>query len=227
MRTKVRALGGALLAVLLGAGLTACSDSTGPEGSGTATIQMARLGSSSASMAASVVGADPRMAELTVEEVDAINVIVDRVEAHRVGSEQDSTPGGWFGIAVEETDLDLKALSTEQALTIASDTLPAGTYDQVRLFLAGATVDFADGVDPDGDGPIAESEDGVELRIPSSEQTGLKVPDASFTLEAEATSEVTILFDEGTSVQNITFTGAGEVILNPVLVAGDETSGGS
>ena len=65
----------------------------------------------------------------------------------------------------------------------------------------------------------------MPLRIPSSEQTGVKIPGADFTIDAETGTEVTVMFDEGTSVQNITITGAGEVIMNPVLTARGGTAG--
>ena len=237
MQRRIRRLGDALLATLVAVGLTACDSTTGPEGSGTMSVQLAKLGGSSASLAAHVVRADSRFASVELEDVDAINVTVDSVEAHRVGSGSDAEDdgdgdappeerGGWFAVEVTVEDpFDLTALSTTETLTIAEGALPEGDYNQIRLFLSGATIDFAEGFDPDGDGPLAPGATDVPLRIPSSEQTGVKIPGADFSIDGETGTEVTVTFDEGTSVQNLTITGNGQVIMSPVLTAAGETAG--
>ena len=237
MPRPMRRLGSVLLTTLVAVGLAACNGTTGPEGTGTASVQLAKLGGSSAALAAHVVQADPRFASVDLEDVAAIHVTVDTVEAHRVGGGDDGANGengngppaqrgGWFAVEVTVDDpIDLTELSTTETLTIAEGALPEGDYNQLRLFLAGATVDFAEGVDPDGDGPLAEGATDVPLRIPSSEQTGVKIPGADFTVDAGTGTEVTVTFDENTSVQNLTITGAGEVIMSPVLTAGGGQAG--
>lgn len=225
MSTRSRAVGTAALAVVLSAGLTACDGATGPEGSGTATVQMNRVGGSAQSLALHTLSLDARFAAVSLDSVEAINVTLDTVEAQRIGGggepgEGDETPGGWFEIGVTETELDLLSLPTDQGLTIAEGSLPAGTYNQIRLFFTGATVDFHPDFDPDGEGTMFEAGAmDVPLRIPSGDQTGIKVPGVSFDLAEDATAEVTISFDDGASVQTLTVTGAGEVMMSPVLVA--------
>lgn len=231
MFERMRAFGGTLLVLALAAGLAACGDDpTGLEGSGTATVQLASLGSSSQSMAASVVEADPRLGAVALEDVESIILTIERVEAHRAGTEEDSADGGdeasdgWVGIDVETQTLDLiQDLSDDQTVTVAEGELPAGDYDQVRFFLSEAEITFATEMAVSGPGEDIPAGEPVSLRIPSSEQSGLKVPDAGFTV-GEAATEVTITFDEGTSIQNITITGTGQVIMAPVLAAGDEES---
>lgn len=237
MFERMRAFGGTLLVLALAAGLAACGDDpTGLEGSGTATVQLASLGSSSQSMAASVVEADPRLGAVALEDVESITVTIERVEAHRAGTKEDSADGGengengedesggWVGIDVETQTLDLiQDLSDDQTVTVAEGELPAGDYDQVRFFLSEAEITFATEMAVSGPGEDIPAGEPASLRIPSSEQSGLKVPDAGFTV-GEAATEVTITFDEGTSIQNITITGTGQVIMAPVLAAGDEES---
>ena len=224
MRQSIRSAGTALFAAFLAVGLTACGDTTGPEDSGTATIQMNRVGGSTQSLALAMLTADARFGAVPLDSVEAINVEIDTVEAHRTGAggepgEGDGSPGGWFAVGVTTGEIDLLSLSTDQTVTIAEGTLPAGSYNQVRLFLTGATVDFHPDFDPDGEGTTFEAgATDVPLVIPSSQQTGIKVPGASFTLEEETTAEVTISFDAGASVQTLIVTGAGQVMMSPVLV---------
>lgn len=226
MSRRIGGFGTILWTLLLGVALAGCGDdATGPEGMGTATVQMNRAGSGSASLAASTVSADPRFARVDVEQVAAIRVEVDTVELHRVGDgdgeengEGEGPSAGWYEIGVTLTEpLDLMALSAEQTLTIAEGTVPAGTYNQLRFFFEGATVDFAEGFDPDGEGPLEPGATDVPLRIPSGDQTGIKVPGLSFEVAADAESEVTVSFDGGASVQNLVVTGNGEVLMTPVL----------
>lgn len=223
MNERIGRIGSTLLAALVALGLSACGDTTGPEGMGTATVQMDRSGGSSSSLALSTVAADARFARVDLDSVAAIHVDVDSVEVHRIGDGEDGEgdgegpTAGWYGVAVTEAALDLLALPVDETLTIASGSVPAGAYNQLRLFISGATVDFAEGYDPDGEGGIEAGATGVPLVIPSSDQTGIKVPGLSFDVPADAESEVTVSFDEGASVQNLTVTGTGEVRMTPVL----------
>lgn len=224
MDRSARQVGIVLLGILLAAGLAACDDTTGPEGSGTATVQMNRLGGGAQVLALHVLASDARLASVPLDSVEAINVEIDTVEAHRIDSgsdpdADDETPGGWIAIGVTIGELDLLSLSTEQTLTIAEGSLPAGSYNQLRFFFTGATVDFHPDFDPDGEGDAFDAgATDVPLVIPSGDQTGIKVPGAAFDLEADEEVEVTVSFDDGASVQTVTVTGAGEVMMNPVLV---------
>lgn len=223
MNGRTKKIAGTLIAIAAGAGLTACDDAaTGPEGSGTATVGMNRLADGGQSAATLALAKDPRFASIELGDVSAILIEVDSVEAHRIGggdgSGADTVPGGWYGVAVTLTEpLDLMTLSADGSVEIAEGSLPAGSYDQLRLFFTGATIDFAEGVDPDGDGPLAEGATDVELRIPSGAQTGVKVPGVEFEIVADDETPVTVSFDDETSVQNITITGSGEVLMSPVL----------
>lgn len=185
---------------------------------------MNRLGSGSAVLAANAVSADPRFAAVRLDSVAAIHVTVDSVELHRIGDGDGAENGdgegptaGWLGVSVTETDIDLLALPTDQALTIASGSVPAGSYNQLRFFVTGATVDFADGYDPDGDGGLEPGATDVPLVIPSADRTGIKVPGLDFDVAEDAEAEVTVSFDAGHSVQNLVVTGNGQVRMTPVL----------
>ena len=227
MMTRLRGFGTALAAVLLALGFSGCGTATGPEGTGMASVQLTGMGAAAQSAVSRAVAADPRFASVTLDDVESISVTVDRVEAHRAGTDEeeaeegeDDGSGGWFAIDVAATTVDLiQDLAEEQTVTVAEGELPEGDYDQVRFFFSEASITFTRNIEVPGPGDDIAADETVELEIPSGAQTGIKVPDAAFSVGEEAAT-VTILFDEGTSVRNVTVTGTREVMMAPVLVAG-------
>lgn len=115
-------------------------------------------------------------------------------------------------------DLDLMALSG-RATTIVKGTVPAGVYTQFRLFSPAESGSEAQSV-------YLVMKDGrkVPLRIPSGQQTGLKlVIQGGFNLQVDAITTLTLAFDVGHSLVQ---TGNGRYMLKPVVKAsGDVTSG--
>lgn len=115
-------------------------------------------------------------------------------------------------------DIDLMALSGK-ATPIVKGTVPAGVYTQFRLFSPAESGSEAQSV-------YLMMKDGakVPLRIPSGQQTGLKlVIQGGFNVQVDATTSLTLAFDLGHSLVQ---TGNGRYMLKPVVKAsGDVTSG--
>lgn len=227
-----RVFGGTLLTAFLALSLAACGDDlTGPDGRGDFALTLAQLDGSST--AASLTELSPRLAQVELSSVSSILVTVDAVQVHRVDDDEtpengeNGEPGGWIDLDVSETQIDLIGdLSSDASFAVAAGDLPAGDYDGVRFFFSAATISF----DPPAQNPSSGEEIAeADLVVPSGAQTGIKVPDASFTVEGEGTTEFAVLFDADTSVQNVNITGTGQVMMAPVLVGenADEEEGTS
>jgi hypothetical protein len=156
--------------------------------------------------------------------VASLEVTVTSIQFLRAGDEDDEA-GGWITLQLSApVSLNLMALPTEgdSPVVIASGSVEAGTYTQVRLFVTDPSVEFSSDVTI---GAAATFQAGVEyaVTIPSAGQTGIKT-DASFTVTADesgATADVGLLFDAGTTFANVAATGNGQVILAPVLRSRD------
>lgn len=226
---------GAVAVGLSTLGLAACEGGvSGPEDGARTSVTLTGSEGGSAALAAGILATETAMSPVDLDAVSSIVVRVDRVQVHRAGDDADETDGNgdgdggegepaWIDLSVEAQDVDLISdLSGGQTLTLAEGELPAGEYDQVRLFLEGATITFSEPqpVPGAGDGEITDA----ALSIPSVARTGIKIPGAGFTVEEDDPTTVEILFEAGTSVQNIVITGTGDVKMTPVLVG---SGGGS
>lgn len=214
----------AAAALIIAFGLTACSDSVTGPGTSTTSVTLTRAGGGSAALASQVMTPRTGLSQVNLEAVSSIVVRVDRVQVHRAEADEDG--GGddeagpaWVDLDVEVQEIDLISdLADGQTLTIAEGELAAGDYDQLRLFIQGATITFSEAQPVPGAGNQTVSE--AQLTIPSVQQTGIKIPGASFTVEEDAGTTVEVEFEAGTSVQNINITGTGDVMMTPVLVSG-------
>jgi len=115
-------------------------------------------------------------------------------------------------------DIDLMTLSGK-ATPIVKGTVPAGVYTQFRLFSPTESGSEAQSVYL-----VMKNGAKVPLRIPSGQQTGLKlVVQGGFNVQNDATTSLTLAFDLGHSLVQ---TGNGRYMLKPVVKAsGDVTSG--
>lgn len=223
------------LAPILAAGavlLAGCGDSaTGPAGQGRATVQMSRSGAGSAALAAlsdrartdglaANRTAGVTAAAVPLDAVASITVTLDGVQALRAGdtASANGDDGGWVSLSVEQSEVDLMALPEGDGLTVASGDVEAGQYTAVRLFFSDATITFNREVSfAGGEAERTFAPDTAHpLRIPSGEQTGIKIPGASFNVDGGETESVTVEFDADASVQNVQVSAAG-IIMNPVL----------
>ena len=128
-----------------------------------------------------------------------VDIVIDSVQAHISTADDNS---GWYTLNNVPTNYNLLTLVNGVSTVIAEDTLPAGKYSQIRLYV--------------GDGSTV-TVDGQEqpLTTPSGSQSGVKL-NVDATILDGITYELTIDFDAG---QSIVTTGAPtpKYILKPVI----------
>jgi hypothetical protein len=126
-------------------------------------------------------------------EVEALNVTIVEVAAHREGS-------GWETLSTEERTVDLVTLQDGVLTTLAVALVPAGHYTQIRLMLAPGSEAVIDGTTH-------------ELVVPSGIQSGIKLI-RPFEVPDDGEIELTLDFDARTSVIE---TGDGRWMLKPTI----------
>jgi hypothetical protein len=126
---------------------------------------------------------------------------------------------GWTDLAVVgDGHLDLMHLPDSAAggLPIATDSLPAGTYRHVRLFITNPMIYFDSLiVTPAGD--TLQPGVGYPVIFPSADSTGAAIKtDDPFTVPAVGDT-VQMVFDRDDTVRHIIITGDGKIIVPPVM----------
>jgi hypothetical protein len=215
--TRALALLGALLLPL-----AACDDATGPAGQ---TEVLLSQGTTAAASLSSTLLAENFAAPVSLSQVASIEVVITGVQvlpAEEVEdeSEDDADDGAWIPLALVGAEgqgvrVDLLQLPTSSAVTLATAELEAGSYENLRLFVSDATITFREPVTVGRREYPANQP--LPLFIPSAEQSGIKLPQASFTVPAEGGEQVVVQFNAAASVRGINATGEGTVLLNPVL----------
>lgn len=211
----------AALGIALGGGLIGCSDSGPTLAPSQARISIADVISARsadptfyASVNGSLVAISPdTVTSLTLDFIDVAYLPVDGTEG---------TESAWQTLTLPDTvTIDLMDLPTEQegSVEIAAGSVPVGSYKKVRLMVSGGEIVFK--------GPIAvggasfDADTPYPVTVPSGDQTGLKT-DVSFEVtegESEVANAAYLVFEPGTTFQNVTVTGNGVVTLNPVIRA--------
>lgn len=132
-----------------------------------------------------------------------------------IQSVQISTGSGWTTLGAPDKTINLLSLTGGVEEMLASGaSLPAGTYQQMRLILgSGNTAKLADGTV-------------VDLKVPSGLQTGIKL-NGSFTVQAGTTEDVFIDFDAAHSIQIVGAGASGQYLLRPTVRAFDKVVTGS
>jgi len=208
----------ALVAVLGGA--IACGDS-GPELAPSQTrisiaddISAQRV---APTFYASVNGLQFVVDPATVERLD---LTVTEV-AYLLEGDEENTESAWQTLEVDNLTIDLMGLPAESegSVVIGAGEVPVGNYSKVRLLVSGGTIVFNTDVSLGGTDFVAGEE--YDVTVPSGAESGVK-SDVSFDVIAGAEgaeNSAELVFEPGTTFLNVTVTGNGEVILNPVLRA--------
>lgn len=206
------------VAVALGC-LASCSDGT-PSDSDLVDVEFGiqRTGGSSASILGDVLtSANGEAFAIAPDTVASLSLNVESIQVlPLLNQDAEEDDGSWITVELAQpVPIDLVALPTtgESPLVLATGSLPAGGYTNVRLFISDAVIVFKG---PLSLGAAITFEGNIEhvVTVPSAEQTGIKT-DMSF--NALEGSDVTLVFDETASFGNVTLTGNGQVILAPVI----------
>ncbi len=130
-----------------------------------------------------------------------VNIQIERVEVHSADEDAWKVVNT-FDVDEEEGKFDLLELTNGVMVAIGDEVLSAGNYTQIRLILT------------DNNYVVLKDGDEHHLKVPSGQQTGLKLH-YDFTIEADETYEILLDFDARRSIHE-----AGESglwILNPVI----------
>ena len=115
---------------------------------------------------------------------DAVNVVIDSVQAHVAGSDSTS---GWFTLNRDSATYDLLTYANGNFAVIANNTLPVGRYSQLRLYVGSGSTVVVDGQTK-------------PLNIPSGVQSGVKL-NVDAEISADVIYTLTLDFDANLSVQ--------------------------
>ena len=139
---------------------------------------------------------------------DAVNVTVSKVRVHNSANASD-TESGWTDITLSPArKINLLNLTNGTLDLLGTTTLPAGSYNQVRLVLdANGGTGLANSVVPTGS--TAEQ----SLETPSAVTSGLKL-NGSFDVVAGAKTDIVIDFD---ACKSVLTKGNGKYALKPVV----------
>ena len=150
---------------------------------------------------------------LVVDLVDApgdfeqVNVVIVEINVHRAS---DDSLSGWYTVSDDTTRVDLLQLSNGASLALADSTLPAGTFDQIRLVLGEGNHVVVDG-------------DSLALTVPSGSQSGVKIHH-DFSLGDGEVYALTLDFDAERSIHQ---TGNDTYIMRPVIRAQAQATAGA
>ena len=142
---------------------------------------------------------------------DSVKITVDRVRVHQSSTAADGDAGWSETVLSPPKQVDLLKLTNGVLEPLGQFPLPAGTYTQVRLVLVAnsAAAPMANAVKPTGE---AET----DLKTPSAQQSGLKIP-MNVTVGANQMIDLVLDFDACKSV--VRAGNSGQFNLKPVLRA--------
>ncbi len=225
--------------------MAACDQgSTGPRTAGNTQFLLSQVGGSGA--AASVITLDDGHGgmhgnpnSVPLADIKSIDVRVTGIAVLPVGNDS-VKDDQWIKLnAVKPTLLDLLALPTkaDSGLKIVRGTLPAGTYDHLRLLFDSASITFAQNATVGRDnhtrtfkadstyplviGGIGMPPDSVSDNDRDDEAAnhfGIFVPGTTFTVAKDTTTTISLVFNAGESVKRVILTSKG-LRLAPVLLA--------
>jgi len=176
------------LVVAIAIATAACGSPSGPSGS-TGTLNL-------------------RLTDSPFSDAAAVLVTFSAVTAHR--ADEDWTPVPFAGGAATRT-CDLKKLETSEDI-LGTGPLPAGTYTQVRLMVASATLYF--------ENPSAGPACAAAIAPPDGASAALEIPSGEvklnrgFTLDADGATTMLLDFDGDRSIHQ---TGNGRYMMSPVI----------
>lgn len=143
----------------------------------------------------------------------AVYVTIAEIQVHPSGSDE----GGWMTVLRPNTTYDLLELVNGKTAELGVAGLPAGTYTQMRLILAGTPgpgTNVLDKPHPYANYLVTISGDEIELKIPSGIQSGIKLVHP-FTVVEGRTTGLVLDFDASLSV--VRAGASGKWLLKPTI----------
>jgi len=173
-----------------------------------------------ATMTADILFSEQGAVAVPIQVGDVLSLVftVDSIQFLPLAA--DDAESAWQSLDVDPVEIDLAALPTSgnPPLVVAAGALPAGDYRQVRLFVSGATITFANPISL-GNAKTFDADTPYPVEIPSASNTGIKT-DLSFSVVDDGmgnTLGVELMFEPTASYQNVNVTGAGTVMMAPVI----------
>lgn len=207
--------------------LAGCEDSfgVGPEGTQTevrlsrgsvASQSLASHAVASFNLAAAGAGGQRGGGPVALSNVASLKLAVTEVRAVPLQADT-ARKAEWVTLKVANpTMLDLLTLPTraDNGLVLARGDLPSGTYRNLRIFVQSPVIVFKQDVRV---GPFTyKAGEEHPVSIPGADQTGIKVPTGSFTVD-EAGAEVRVVFDPAASLGKIIPAGPTGIKMTPVI----------
>lgn len=203
------------------AGVMACGDS-GPELAPSQT-RISIADDISAQRVAPTFYASVNGVQFVVDPLTVASLSITVTEvSYLLEGDDENTESAWQTLGLESPlDIDLMALPAESegSVVVGAGDVPVGSYSKVRLLVSGGTIVFNTDVSIGGTDFLADTE--YDVTVPSGAESGVKA-DVSFEVTAGAEgaeNAAELVFEPGTTFLNVTVTGTGDVILNPVLRA--------
>jgi hypothetical protein len=135
------------------------------------------------------------------------------------GRDDNEGRDGWITLSVTGNGhLNLLSLPTsaDSGLVVATDSVPPGTYEHLRLFVTNPMIFFRkDIVTPAGD--TLKAGTGYPVFIPSADSTGAAMrTDEPFVIPTGG-GNVPVFFDKDDTIRRIVITGNGRIVVPPVI----------
>jgi hypothetical protein len=209
-----------LVAGLVAAGGMGCSDSGPTMAPSEARISIADEISARAAAPLFYASVNGALVAISPDTVESLEIEFTEIAYLPDGGDEE-TEGAWQTITLgAAVTLDLMALPTESegSIVIGSGDVEVGSYRMVRLMVGEGTIVFKGNLAIGATPPFIGGTE-YPVTIPSGNQTGLKT-DVSFEVtegEDGTANASEIVFEPGTTFQNVTVTGNGGVTLAPVL----------
>ncbi|WP_052464836.1 DUF4382 domain-containing protein [Geoalkalibacter subterraneus] len=168
-------------------------------------------GGSSSSSSATPSGAGTlktSLTDATTEEYQAVYVTIDRVEVHRSDDDDqgnkngENSDSGWQTVAEPRQTYNLLELINGVEETLGEETLESGHYTQMRLIIGDtpdSTTNILEEAHPHANYIIGPDDVDHELKVPSGQNTGLKLV-KGFDIHEGETTKIILDFDARRSV---------------------------
>ena len=196
---------------------------SGREGHDSTSADSSREGGDSTRADSGRTGGDSSSADTGRSDVRVIRVLA----SDNSGEGSDSARGrddneghdGWITLNVTGSGhLNLLRLptSSDSGLLVASDSVPPGTYEHLRLFVTGPMIFFKKTI-VTATGDTLKAGTGYPVFIPSADSTGAAMrTDESFVIPSGG-GTVPVFFDKDDTIRHIVITGDGKIIVPPVI----------